>query len=173
MVRLAKGQLDAAKKATAGKRPSAAFLDLTADGGHVPAGRTPLTLAALDKEARQLGLIASVPRSHRETLVALLRLCTEHDAASSPGSRAETPVEALARRVADLGHQPLWDAVAGPGAGPSEVRAALLSGPGQRGELRRVLDLARWWPPAEPPPAETPDPVVPAQRPELREGLMA
>lgn len=151
VVRLAKEHLDAAKKATAGKGPSAAFLDLTADGGHAPAGRQPLTLAELDGRAPLLDQIAArIPRSHRETLVTLHRLCEQDDMAGVPSGRAETPAEALARRVTDLGHQPLWDAVAGPGATAGEVRSALVSGTGSRGkrnELRRILDLARWWPP--------------------------
>jgi len=165
VVRLAKGQLDDAKKATAGRRASAAFLDLTADGGHVPPGRQPLTLADLDSRADLMGQIALIPRSHRQTLVALHRLCAEHDAAGGPGGRAETPPEALARRVADLGYQPLWDAVAGPGAGAQDVRAALASDPGKRDELRRILDLARWWPP----PGTQAELTVPTQRAEMRE----
>ncbi len=149
VVRLAKGKLDEAKQASHGRQASVAFLDLTADGGQAPLGRAPLTLAALDAGARRLGQVAAIPRSHRETLVALHRLSVEHDTAGQQSGRAETPPEALARRVADLGYQPLWDAVAGPGANAQDVRPALASDPAARDELRRLLDLARWWPPAE------------------------
>jgi hypothetical protein len=63
------------------------------------------------------------------------------------GATVETPVEALARRVVDLGYQPLWAAVAGPGAAAEAVRSAVVSNEMARNELRRLLDLARWWPP--------------------------
>jgi hypothetical protein len=147
VIRLAKGQLDTAKQATSGKGPSVAFLDLTADGEHTPAGRLPLTLADLDRRAGLLALTARIPRSHREVLVALLRAGAGHDGVGGSGGRAETPPEALARRVADLGYQPLWDAVSGPGADAQGVRSALATDIGKRNELRRILDLARWWPP--------------------------
>jgi hypothetical protein len=148
VVRLAKGQLDLAKKAVKGNGPSVAFLDLTADGGHAPAGREPLTLAELDSGAAVLDQIARIPRSHRETLVTLHRLCTADETAGAPSGRTETAAEALTRRVVDLGYRPLWDAIAGPKATAPDVRAALLSSPGKRNELRRILDLARWWPPS-------------------------
>ena len=147
VVRLAKVQLDMAKKATRGEEASAAFLDLTADGGLAPAGRDPLKLTYLDRIAPQLAQIARVPRAHRETLIALHRLCAEHDTSSDRSGRLETPAEALARRVVDLGHQPLWEAVTGRGATAQAVRAALESDPGKRMDVRRILDLARWWPP--------------------------
>ncbi len=150
VVRLAKEQLDAAKRATRGCAPSVAFLDLTADGGHSPAGRAPWTLEHLDGGAGRLDEIALIPRSHRETLVALHRLSTENTGAAERDNAAESPAQALARRVIDLGYPPLWEAVAGAGATPDAVRTALDSGPGSRDELRRILDLARWWPPGEP-----------------------
>jgi len=149
VVRMAGDQLDAAKAGTQGRRPSVAFLDLTADGGCPPASRRPLPMSDLDEDALLLGQIARIPQSHRETLVALQRLPEEQDASGEPGGRAETPAQALARRVADLGYRPLWEVVAGPAAGPQEVRTTLESGPAARSALRAALDLARWWPPAE------------------------
>jgi|HubBroStandDraft_1064217.scaffolds.fasta_scaffold02874_9 hypothetical protein len=149
VVRLARDQLRTAKAATGGKGPSVAFLDLTADGDAAPPGRLPLALADLRRESRRLAEIAAVPRAHRETLLALQRLAT------AAGSRAftgpgETPAEGLARRVVDLGCQPIWDAVAGQtGSQATQVRADLESSETARQELRRVLDLARWWPPEE------------------------
>ena len=144
VVRLAKDQLIAAKRQTAGQAASVAFLDLTADGGNAP-GRSPLELTDLDDRAALLDQVALIPRSHRETIVALHRLSFE-SVGESRESRAETPVEALARRVVDLGYQPLWDAAVKKGATASEVRTALESEPASREELRRILDLARWWP---------------------------
>ncbi len=151
VVRLAKDQLVAAKACTQGTAPSVAFLDLTADGGRPPASRRPLPLADLDKTATLLTGIAALPQSHRQTLVALQRLSEETDAAGADGGRAETPAEALARRVVDLGYPPLWEAVSGPGAGAQDVREELESNPAARSALRGVLDLARWWPPSEVP----------------------
>jgi hypothetical protein len=143
---LAQEQLGRAKIAASGRQGSVAFLDLTADGGDAPAGRRPLMLADLDKEAGQLAAVAAVPRSHRETVSALLRLCADTDPACQPATRAEAPAEELARRVVDLGYEALWNVVAGPHAKPAGVRAALVADAGRRAELRRVLDLARWWP---------------------------
>ena len=148
VVRLAKQELDQAKQASQGEGPSVAFLDLTADGGHAPPWRQPLTLTDLDRSAPGLGRIARIPRSHRETLVALHRLCVEYEQAGGELGRAETPPEALARRAADLGHKALWDVVVGPGTSPQDVRSQLVSSPDKRTQLRRVLDLARWWPPS-------------------------
>jgi hypothetical protein len=149
VVRMAGNQLYAAKAGTQGRRPSVAFLDLTADGGSPPASRRPLPVPDLDHDALLLGQIARIPQSHRETLVALQRLSEEQDASGEAGGRAETPAQALARRVADLGYRPLWEVVAGPAAGPQEIRTMLESGPAARSALRAALDLARWWPPAD------------------------
>lgn len=146
VARLAQEQLGQAKKAASGRQESVAFLDLTADGGDVPAGRRPLMLADLGKEAGQLAAVAAVPTSHRETVLALLRLCADTDRACQPGTRADDPAEELARRVVDLGHQALWTVVGGVNAKPPAVKAALVSDAGRRAELRRVLDLARCWP---------------------------
>jgi hypothetical protein len=150
VVRLARDQLAAAKACTQGTAPSVAFLDLTADGDQPPASRRPLPLAELDEMSVLLTAIAAIPSSHRQTLVALQRLAEETGAAAAGGSRGETPADALARRVTDLGYQPLWEAVAGPAAGAPDVREELRSSPAARSALRGVLDLARWWPPPEP-----------------------
>jgi hypothetical protein len=144
VVRLAKDQLDQAKRATGGKEPSVAFLDLTADGGHAPPGRRPLTLDDLEKRAERLDRVAAISRSHLQTLVGLHRLSLDPEVDTS--SRAETPAEALARRIVDLGHRPLWEVVAGPDASAEAVRSAVVDDAQVRDELRRVLDLARWWP---------------------------
>jgi len=150
VVRLARDQLAAAKACTQGTAPSVAFLDLIADGGSVPASRRPLPLADLDQGATLLTRIAALPQSHRQTLVALQRLSEETSAAAADGGRAETPADALARRVVDLGYPPLWEAVSGAEAGAPDVREELRSNPAARSALRAVLDLARWWPPLEP-----------------------
>ena len=152
VVRLAKDQLDEAKQATQGKAASVAFLDLTADGGQAPACRTALTLAELSKNADQLAAVALIPHSHLQMLVTLHRLSVGDASVAGHDGRGETPAQTLARRVADLGYRPLLDAIAGPGAGGEEVRKELES-PAKRDELRRLLDVARWWPP---PPLTTP-----------------
>jgi hypothetical protein len=146
VVRLAKEQLDKAKTGTRGDEPSVAFVDLTADGGH--AEREPLTVDALNGLAGRLDQIARIPRSHLQTLVTLHRRCTEPDREAA--GQAEMAAEAFARRVIDLGYRQLWDVVAGPGASASDVRSALVSDEMMRNELRRALDLARWWPRQEP-----------------------
>jgi len=152
VVRLAKARLDEAKKATRGRAASVAFLDLTADGGQAPACRTALTLTELSTDADRLAQIAVIPHSHLQTLVALHRRSAEDALEAGSGGRGETPAQTLARRVTDLGYQPLLDAIAGPGAGGDDARTALAS-PAKRDELRRVLDLARWWPPPTTPAA--------------------
>jgi hypothetical protein len=165
VVHLAKGRLDAAKRKYSGREPSIAFLDLTADGGQAPPGREPVTPGALNAQASGLGQIACIPRAHRETLTVLLRLCLERDA---PG-RAETPPEALARRVIDLGYEPLWDVAAEPGAGAEQVRSALMCDDGAaRNRLRGALDLARWWPPDP-----VNGPAIPGPPPPAREAVPA
>lgn len=167
VVRLAKGQLDTAKEATDGREPSIAFLDLTADGGQAPRTRKPETLDDLSRKAARLGQVAYIPRAHRETLIALLRLCEHSEQGSAPG-RAEAPPESLARRVVDLGYEPLWEMAAGPGADAQKVRTVLLSDAAARSRLRGALDLARWWPADQ---ASTP--AVPFQPPGAREVVSA
>lgn len=149
VVRLAHGRLRAAKNATCGREASVAFLDLTADGDAPPASREPLTAENLNRQASRLSGIATVSRSHRETLVGLERLAQADPHARGPAGTGETPIEALARRVADLGCTPIWDAVLGrPGGTASDIRDALTADDRvTRDRLRRALDLARWWPP--------------------------
>jgi hypothetical protein len=154
VVRLAKDQLDKAKTGTRGDEPSVAFVDLTADGGQAPAEREALTVDDLNGLAGCLDQIARIPRSHLQTLVTLHRRCAEP--AEGEADQAEMPTEAFARRVIDLGYQQLWDVVTGPDASASDVRSALVSDEGTRNELRRVLDLARWWPRQEPTKAAPP-----------------
>ncbi len=149
VVRLVHDQLVAAKKATAGRQASVAFLDLTADGDVPPCSRKPLTVRDLERQASRLTEIATTSRSHRENIIGLERLAQADQSSAGTDRTGETPVEALARRVIDLGCRPIWDAVLGrSGATASEVRAALTGDPAARDELRRTLDLARWWPPA-------------------------
>ena len=90
-------QLRAAKRATRGEAPSVAFLDLTADGGSAPTSRIPLRIGDLAAEAATLRKIATVSRSHRETLLGLDRLARQ--AARAESERGETPAQALTRRV--------------------------------------------------------------------------
>jgi len=143
VVRIAEDQLVAAKRARRGAEPTVAFLDLTADGGHQPPGREPLTLADLTANTGLLEQIEQIPKSRRETLVALHRQAVETSA--DGGADAETPGEEFIRRVTDLDNKPLWEAVAGPGAGPDDARKALTERPGALNDLRRLLDVARYW----------------------------
>ncbi len=169
VVRLAHDQLRAAKTATAGKTATVAFLDLTADGDTPPASREPLTAGDLASEASRLSEIATASRSHRETLVGLARLADADPAPRGPAGTGETPTEALARRVVDLGCTPIWDAVLDRADGTApEVRAALTSDPAARDRLRRALDLARWWPPANT--AAPPESAIGAVR--IRQGVL-
>ena len=114
VVRIAQDQLKTAKRATRGTEPAVAFIDLTADGGHQPPGREPLTLAYLAENGRLLERIEQIPKSRRETLVTLHRQAFQ---TSVGGDGAETPGEEFIRRVTDLDNRPLWEAAAGPGAG--------------------------------------------------------
>ena len=97
VVRIAEEQLRMAKSARRGTEPAVAFLDLTADGGHHPPGREPLTLAYLTANAGLLDRVAQLPNSRRETLVALHRQDVEISAAARtpkrppPSSSAGSP----------------------------------------------------------------------------------
>jgi len=143
VVRIAEEQLRAAKNARCGTEPTVAFLDLTADGGHQPPGREPLTLAYLTGTAGLLERIEQISPSRRETLVTLHRQAVETSAGGS--ADAETPGEEFIRRLTDLDNGPLWEAVAGPGAGADDARKALTGRPQALADLRRLLDLARYW----------------------------
>ncbi len=146
VVRLAGEQLRAAKNARRGTEPTVAFLDLTADGGHRVPGREPLTLAYLAGNAGLLERVEQIPKSRRETLVALHRQAVE---TSVGGADTETPGEEFIRRLTDLDNGPLWEAVAGPGAGPGadadDARQVLTERPEKLNDLRRLLDVARYW----------------------------
>jgi hypothetical protein len=144
VLRIAEGQLDKAKKAGQGKGPTVAFLDLTADGGHEPPGRQPLTLDYLARNGGLLERLEQIPKSRRETLVTLHRQAFETNV-SSGRADAETPGEEFIRRVTDLDNKPLWEAVAGRGAGPDDARRAVTARPETLDDLRRLLDLARYW----------------------------
>jgi len=143
VVRLAEEQLKAAKNARRGTEPTVAFLDLTADGGHQPPGREPLTLTYLAGNAGLLERVEQIPKSRRETLVALHRQAVETSA--SGGADAETPGEEFIRRLTDLDNGPLWEAVAGPGADADDARKVLTERPERLNDLRRLLDVARYW----------------------------
>jgi hypothetical protein len=142
VLRIAEGQLDQAKKAGRGRGPTVAFLDLTADGGHKPPGREPLTLAYLTQNGGLLERLEQILKSRRETLVTLHRQAAE---AVSGRADAETPGEVFIRRLTDLDNGPLWEAVAGRGAGPDDARRAIAERPETLDDLRRLLDVARYW----------------------------
>jgi len=142
VVRIAEDQLKAAKQATRGTEPTVAFLDLTADGGLQPSGREPVTLAYLNGNAGLLEQIEQIPKSRRETLVALHRQAFETSVAADS---TETPGEEFIRRLTDLDNTPLWEAAAGPGATAAGARKALTGRPEKLNDLRRLLDVARYW----------------------------
>lgn len=142
VVRIAEEQLKTAKKAGRGNKATVAFLDLTADGGHQPPGREPLTLEYLTRNSALLERIEQIPKSRRETLVTLHRQASE--TAVDTGD-AETPAQEFIRRVTDLDNKPLWEAAAGPGADAAAARKALTERPETLNDLRRLLDLARYW----------------------------
>jgi hypothetical protein len=130
VVRLAEDQLKDAKRGGRGRAATVAFLDLTADGGQPPAERQPVTLAYLKQHAGELDQLGDIPPSRIATLLALYR---------------QQNLDDLIRRLTDLENQPLWDVIAGPGAGTEQVRKILSDQPERREELRRLLDLARHW----------------------------
>jgi hypothetical protein len=144
VLRIAEGQLDQAKKAARGEGPTVAFLDLTADGGHEPPGREPLTLSYLTQNGGLLERLEQIPKSRRETLVTLHRQAFETEVISGRAD-AETPGEEFIRRLTDLDSKPLWEAVAGRGAGPDDARRAIAGRPETLHDLRRLLDVARYW----------------------------
>lgn len=141
LVRMAGAELANAKKHGDGKA-AVSFLDLTADGDRSPGQREPVTLAYLDRHAGHLAGIEKIPRSRRESLLALLR---RGDQRARDG--VGQPYKDVIRRLTDLdGNQPLWDAVTGKkDAGPEETRQKLASEETALADLRRLLDIARHW----------------------------
>lgn len=130
VVRLAGEQLLTAKKATAGRAATVAFLDLTADGSQPPPGRGPMTLRYLDDNADRFQRTADLPDSRRTTLLDLAR----RDA-----------WEEFTARLTDLPNDPLWQFAAGPGATAEGVRKALQVNRNKLADVRRALDVARHW----------------------------
>jgi hypothetical protein len=130
VVRLAGEQLLAAKKETAGRAATVAFLDLTADGSQPPDDRKPMTLRYLDENAGRFQRTADLPASRRATLLGLIR----RDAR-----------EEFTARLTDLPNDPLWQFAAGPGATVAGVRKALQVNSDKLAEVRRALDVARHW----------------------------
>ena len=49
------------------------------------------------------------------------------------------------RRLTDLDNRPLWEAIAGPGATAAGTRETLSTQPEAINDLRRLLDVARYW----------------------------
>jgi hypothetical protein len=130
VVRLAGGQLRAAKNATAGRQATMAFLDLTADGSRPPTGREPLTLRYLQANAERFRRTAALPGSRRATLLDMARRGAWDD---------------FTDRIADLDSPSLREFAAGPGATPEDVRKTLRGDPAKIAEVRRALDVARHW----------------------------
>jgi len=145
VVRLTKQRLRTAKVAYRGEHPAVDFLDLTADGGHA-VDRVPLLLADLDGLADTLGRIAAAPQSHRATLVTLLREIADDSLSAGRVEGGETAVDSLARRIVDIGNPGLLDLVSPGDPSVTGVHDRLRNDPGLRADLRRALDLARWWP---------------------------
>lgn len=149
VVERAEIRIAAAKRFTAGRHSSVSFLDMTADGGE-PVGDREWTLdegaGSLDGKAQQLSRIASLPASHRNQLLGLLRDIAE---TTSEGARCLL-VKALARRVVTLGHEAIWEVVCDGLEVTADAVEQQLAGAGSqqtRDRLRRYLDTARWWPP--------------------------
>ena len=95
-----------------------AFIDLTADGGHQPPGREPLTLAYLAENGGLLERIERIPKSRRETLVTLHRQAFETSAAMMAPKRA---ARKFIRHVRPYNRR-CREAAAGPGADAAAVR---------------------------------------------------
>lgn len=131
IVRLADEQLLTAKKATSGKRPAVAFLDVTADGSEPPPDREPLTLEYLEKNASRLERTADLPNSRRATLLDMARRGATDD---------------FIARLTDLDNPPLWEfAIGADRATAQEARNALRGNPARIAEVRRALDVTRHW----------------------------
>lgn len=156
-----------AAKAHGGTRPAVSFVDVTSDGTE---SRIPHEHLVEDLRGRAalLSELAAVPQSHRATLTALCRRALAQEAlpgrpsaagpaaparAPSKGPAAETPRQALARRIVDLGYRAVKEVVV-PAGDNAAIREALLERGNRSPEhdpvrrLRGELDLARWWPAA-------------------------
>lgn len=169
VVERAETRIAVAKTFSAGRASSVSFLDMTADGAE-PVGAREWLIAAHPKSpsladsADRLGHIASLPAAHRNQLLSLLRAIA-HVETLDAASRVELDT-ALARRVATMGHDVLWQVICGGGgarvSATSDDVEHHLTGKhahaAQQG-LRLYLDTARWWPPSQGapvgPPAET------------------
>lgn len=163
VVSKATAQLKHAKREVDGKRASVAFVDLTADGDQPRAGRPVRELTWLEGNHLLLDRLAAVSPSHRQAIASLYGqslapqrpgpMRATAQASATRGSNSlitaqETAIEALARRVVDLGESALWEVAAGPGATGDDVRRALVdeADSSARERLGHYLDLARWWP---------------------------
>ena len=130
VVRLAAAQLHDAKARTRGSA-AIAFLDITADGNAPPAGRLPVLLSDLDKQAAWLTQAAALPGSRRQALLDLYR---------------SEDIDGFIARLTDFGdNRPLWQIAAGPNATAPAAREALRKSNAKRDEVRRALDIARHW----------------------------
>ncbi len=150
-----------AKKETRGSEAAVAFLDLTSDGEnsagqreHSPtAQRKPWRIADLEANEAPAGFdkLAMVDSSHRVTLLHLLRdsALAAYRAQDDPGTKAETEAkrarDEVQRRVEKLSDPGILAFV-------SDRTALGAAPPGAREDLRRALDVARWWTPTPPKP---------------------
>jgi hypothetical protein len=169
------GRLKAAKHDTGGACAAISFLDLTSDGDSPVTGRPVRTVEWLGSNEALLSRLAVVPASQRANLLALCRQAEEEEertrtspapSEAGPGvpgaqPRVESAVDALARRVVDLGSPAVWEVVAGREATSKSVAQLLSSGESdRRQELRHQLDLARWWPPTDSAEGNGTDPAI-------------
>jgi hypothetical protein len=156
-VRLADEQLHAAKQATRGAAASVAFLDITSDGAIVPGRRKPLRLDYLTANADVLDETARLAASRRAMLLDLLRrreaAMVRQEAAVLAGDKPaeqgaridrDDAEQQFAKQLISLPNEPLWKLLTGRRE-PSGVRAELERNPASWDELRRVLDIARYW----------------------------
>lgn len=140
-----------------------AFHDLTADGEMPPleepgTARRPVTIRWLADQVDPLARLASASRSHRSTLLQLLRESRDQtltSAGSEPtstlaaGRQPEDPANALARRVVEVGSTAVLGiirALSPDLASDEDVQVALEKRRELRDDLRLCLDIARHWP---------------------------
>ncbi|MDB4872556.1 MAG: hypothetical protein JWL97_3560, partial [Gemmatimonadales bacterium] len=110
-----------AKRATCGKRPAVAWVDVTVDGESPPVWRQSFELTALEGHADTLAALGEIGKSGRQTLARLLA----HE------GHSEEP------RAAAL----LWARRSGHTALQNPLHDLSL------GELRNLVALTRWWKP--------------------------